>query len=318
MMDKQHPPSKAVEAGHFRVPNSIDHFVPSYADHIADDLYTEGIPNYGTGLPSLLDSEDEAPENLDPYDELQRGLAPQQEEIIPPPFPSATSSGPLSLTLDKALIFPNTVPATALYSLNYTLNTMGNSVTLSRSVPGAIRMDGTSGKIMDKDLYDISRPPLSFLEFHIKGKRKSTYPGTGNLQLKKGLTGKYWECKFKEKVVLKGKNGTWSDGQGRLVAKEVHEVVAKNVSKKGKEVDSGVRENPGLAFEGREGEVVDALLVDLVVAVWCAKTWYAETFEARMGKPAVTESEFIRILNEKRLITNTFWVASHRITLSRQ
>jgi hypothetical protein len=317
MMDKQNTPSKAEEAG-FRVPNSIDHFVPSYADHIADDLYTEGIPNYGTGLPSLLDPEDEAPENLDPYDELLRGPAPQQEETIPPPFPSATSSGPLSLTLDKALVFPNTVPATALYSLNYTLNTMGNSVTLSRSVPGVIRMDGTSGKIMDKDLYDIARPPLSLLEFHIKGKRKSTYPGTGNLQLKTGLTGKYWECKFKEKVVLKGKNGTWSDGQGRLVAKEMHEVVAKHVSKKGKEIDSGVRENPGLAFEGREGEVVDALLVDLMVAVWCAKTWYAETFEARMGKPAVTESEFTRIANEKRLITNTFWVASHRITLSRQ
>jgi len=85
MMDKQNPPSKAEEAGHFRVPNSIGHFVPSYADHIADDLYTEGIPNYGTGLPSLL--EDEAPENPDPYDELLRGPAPQQEERIPPPSP---------------------------------------------------------------------------------------------------------------------------------------------------------------------------------------------------------------------------------------
>ncbi len=57
-----------------------------------------------------------------------------------------------------------------------------------------------------------------------------------------GLAGKYWECKFKEKVVLKA------------VAREVNEVVAKNVSKKGKEVDNGVRENPGLVFDEREEE----------------------------------------------------------------
>jgi hypothetical protein len=42
-------------------------------------------------------------------------------------------------------------------------------------------------------------------------------------------------------------------------------------------------------FEGREGE--DALLVDLMVAVWCAKTWCAQTFEARMSKPTMAESE---------------------------
>jgi hypothetical protein len=104
------------------------------------------------------------------------------------------------------------------------------------------------------------------------------------------LTGKYWECKFREKVVLKGKHGMWTDAQGKVVTKEVNEVVAKNVSNKGKEVDNGVRENPGLVFEGREGE--DALLVDLMVAVWCAKTWCAETFEARMSKPTMAESEF--------------------------
>lgn len=105
-----------------------------------------------------------------------------------------------------------------------------------------------------------------------------------------GLAGKYWECKFKEKVVLKGKHGTWTDAAGKAVAREVNEVVAKNVSKKGKEVDNGVRENPGLVFDEREEE--DALLVDLMVAVWCAKTWCAETFEARMSKPTMAESEF--------------------------
>ena len=94
--------------------------------------------------------------------------------------------------------------------------------------------------------------------------------------------------------MLKGKHGTWCDGQGKVIAKEVNEVVAKKASKKGKEIDSGVRENPGLVFEEMEGEGVDALLVDLMVAVWCAKTWCAETFESRMGKPTMAESEFMR------------------------
>jgi hypothetical protein len=288
MMDKQHSPSRAEEAAHFRTLNAADDAVPSYENHTADDLYTESIPNYGTGLPSFLDPEEHT-DGFGPDDELQRDPAPQEQGPIPPAFTSALPLGPLSLTLDKALIFPNTVPATALYSLNYTLNTMGNSITLSRSVPGVMRIGGKSSKIMDKELYDISRPPLSILEFHIHGKRKSTFPGTGNLQLKMGLTGKYWECKFKEKVVLKGKHGTWVDGQRKLVAKEINEVVAKKVSKKGKEIDSGVRENPGLVLEEREEE--DALLVDLMVAVWCAKTWCAETFEARMAKPTMAESK---------------------------
>lgn len=290
-MEKQHSPSKAEEAAQFQVLNSADDAVPSYGNHTADDLYTESIPNYGTGLPSLEDPENEPTDQIDPYNELQRDPIPQEEEPLPPPFPSTTPLGPLSLTLDKALIFPNTIPATALYSLNYTLNTMGNSVTLSRSVPGAMRADGTTRKIIDKDLYDITRPPLSLLEFHLKGKRKSTFPGTGNLQLKMGLMGKYWECKFKEKTILKGKNGTWCDGQGKVVAKEVNEVIAKKASRKGKEVDSGVRENPGLVFEEWE-EGMEGLLVDLMVAVWCAKTWCAETFEARMTKPTMVESKF--------------------------
>jgi hypothetical protein len=53
---------------------------------------------------------------------------------------------------------------------------MGNSVTL-RSVPGTTRMNGTRGKITDKNLYDITRPPLPLVEFQIHGKEKSTFPG---------------------------------------------------------------------------------------------------------------------------------------------
>lgn len=304
MMDKQPSLSKAEEAAQFRALNNEHDAVPSYSEHTADDLYTEGIPNYGTGLPSLPDADEELTYDQDPYNDLQRNPVSEDDSSIPPPFPETTPSEPLSLTLDKALIFPNTVPATALYSLNYTLNTMGNSVTLSRSVPGAIRNDGTSSKITDKDLYDITRPPLSLLEFQIRGKRKSTFPGTGNLQMKTGLMGKYWECRFRDKLVLKGKHGTWCDGKGRVVAREMNEVVAKKVSRKGKEVERGVRENPGLVFEAWEGDGgMDPLLVDLMVAVWCAKTWCAETFEARIVKPTMAESGFRFAFVEGRLMS---------------
>jgi hypothetical protein len=74
------------------------------------------------------------------------------------------------------------------------------------------------------------------------------------------------------------------DVQGKVVAKEVNEIVAKKVSKKGKEMNSGARENPGLVFDVWD-EGMDPLLVDLMVVVWCAKTWCAETFEARIVKP---------------------------------
>jgi hypothetical protein len=248
-MDKQHVLSKAEEAAQFRAFKHKHDAVPSYSEHTADDLYTENIPNYGTGFPSLLYVDRELTYDQDSYNDLQRDSVLKDDSSIQPPLTETTPSEPLSLTLDKALIFPNTIPATALYSLNYTLNTMGNSVTISRSVPGTIRNDGTSSKITDKDLYNITRPPLSLLEFQIHGKRKSTFSGTGNLQMKTGLMGKYWECRFKDKLVLRGKYGTWCDKQGRVVAREVNEVVAKKVSSWGKEVERGVRENPGLVFE---------------------------------------------------------------------
>lgn len=278
---------------------NISETAPSYGDHLADDLYTDFNPSYQTGLPTLDDPVEE------PYSES----TPGPDEILPPPIseplslpaeripsprPPPVPSGPLSLTLDKALIFPNTVPARALYSLNYTLNSMGSSIMLRRSVSGPIRANGKQGKIFDKDLYDITRPPLNLVTFHIHGKRKSTYPGIGQLQMKLGLRGRFWECKFKEKVVLKGRNGVWADGDGVVVAKEVNEVVAKRGKGKEKQiaVDDGVRENPGLAFETkREGEAND-LLTDLMVAVWCAKTWCAETWEGKSATPSVSEGSY--------------------------
>ena len=308
MSDSKRSPSKADESAK-AIRITVSESIPSYGDHLADDLYTDFNPSYQTGLPTLEDHienpiEDPAgdptpnftpePDHVPPPPGTE--FQPSPTERIPSPLPPRAPSGPLSLTLDKALIFPNTVPATALYSLNYTLNSMGSSITLRRSVPGPVRANGRQGKIMDKDLYDITRPPLNLVTFSIHGKRKSTYPGVGQLQMKLGLRGKYWECKFKERVVLKGRNGMWRDGEGKMVAKEVNEVVAKKLNWKGKEkqvlIDEGVRENPGLVFAERENEEENDLLVDLMVAVWCAKTWCAETWEAKSVTPSALEGSY--------------------------
>ena len=282
MKDKERAPTKAEEvAQSIMVPER--EAVPAYGDHLADDLYTDFNPTYGTGLPAIDDPPEDIlgqpPENYDREPFLEPPYEPPLR--VASPVPPPTHVGPLSLTLDKALIFPNTIPATALYSLNYTLNTMGSSITLRRSVPGHMRASGTQGKIIDKDLYDITRPPFDLLSFSIHGKRKSTYPGVGDIRMKSGFATKYWECKFKDKVVLKCKAGEWSDGEGKLVATEVNEVIPKKGKGKGKEVTlgDGVRENPGLNFERRENE--HDLVVDLLVACWCAKMWYAETLDAK-------------------------------------
>lgn len=226
-----------------RLPN--DEIVPSYASHTTNNPYTEDqVTNYGTGLPSE--------EELDPHDVPSRTPLPMREPS--PELP--TSTGPLSLTLDKDLIFPNTIPATALYSLNFTLNSMGNSIIVRRS--------GTSprGKIVDKELYGITRQPMSSsLLFEIQGKRQSTFPGTGKIQFKAGILGRYWECQYKNKLVLKGKKGIWTNVHGNVVAREVNEVP--EGSKK------GVQGKPVLNFEGG----IDGLMVDLMVAVWCTTIW---------------------------------------------
>lgn len=306
MSDSKSVQSKAEEAAaesRFNISDSV----PAYGDHLADDLYTGFNPSYQTGLPTLEDSSEENSPEVSGQGNIIAIVPswqqpppaeplPSAAERIPSPLPLPAPSSPLSLTLDKALIFPNTIPATALYSLNYTLNSMGSSITLRRSVPGPIRANGKQGKIVDKDLYDITRPPLNLVTFHIHGKRKSTYPGVGQLQMKLGLRGKYWECKFKEKVVLKGKNGVWTDGEGEVVAIEENEVVARKANWKGKEkqvvIDDGVKENPGLVFKEREVGEGNNLLTDLVVAVWCAKTWCAETWEAKSATPSASEGSY--------------------------
>jgi hypothetical protein len=94
--------------------------------------------------------------------------------------------------------------------------------------------------------------------------------------------------------LLRGKDGVWTDGQGVVVAREVNEVIARKGGRKGKEneVDDGVRGDPGLTFLERRNGEEDRFLVDLMVAVWCAKMWCVETWECRRDGPSMKEGEF--------------------------
>jgi len=183
-----------------------------------------------------------------------------------------------------------------LYSLNFTLNSLGSSITLRRSVPGSARANGKQNRIIDKDLYDIVRPPLEMTSFHLHGKRKSTYPGSGILQQKIGLRGRCWECKFRNIVLLKGRDGVWSDGDEKVIAREQNQVSTRRTSWSGKAkqaaIDEGVRENPTLVFENRNAGEENDLLTDLMVAVWCAKTWCAETWEEKNPRPILSERSY--------------------------
>ncbi|KAG9228924.1 hypothetical protein BJ875DRAFT_216632 [Amylocarpus encephaloides] len=232
--------------------------LPTYEDHITHE---SPIPNYSSGLPSLLDEAE-----------------PSIDIPLPASLPStslAADPGPYRLTLDRDLIFPDSIPATALYSLNFTLNTMGNSIMLRRSVPSPQRTPGAPGKIVDKDLYEISRQPMSDVLFQIQGQRQSTHAGTGSLFFKTGLRGKYWECKYKSGLVLKGKNGTWEDASGNAVAQE-EDTGSKRRGER-KQGTEAVLSRPVLNLQ----DGIDDRLTDLMVAVWCTTIWCLETREAR-------------------------------------
>ncbi len=73
-----------------------------------------------------------------------------------------------------------------------------------------------------------------------------------------------------------------------------------------------MRENPGLVFEVLD-RGIDRLVVDLMVAVSCSKTWYAETAGAKHTKLTMAESEFLSILSVFRAANRL--IAAHLITL---
>ncbi|RFU30385.1 hypothetical protein B7463_g5942, partial [Scytalidium lignicola] len=243
---------------------------PSYGDHVSDALYTEPASASHSRSSSHPGSISERVRTS------QLSIRPLQRGEFK------------SLTLDKSLIYPSIPPSQALYSLSYTLNSLGSEITLRRSVPGLTRLDGSTTRATDKDLFHITRPPLSHTSFEIKGLRRSTYPGTAYLDLKMGLKGKYWECKFKGQVVLRQKSGVWVDEDGKEIAREQNALPRSKSKDKNKvnAIDYGVKEHPKISFV----DDVDQLLMDLMIAVWCAKTWYCATYGAKSARPTMKEA----------------------------
>lgn len=244
----------------------------------ADEVAKESTKNPEEAVPAYIDY------TSDERYQATNSLGNYRSDLQKPSIEATESH---SLTLEKDLIFPTAIPSTALYSLNHPLNAKRDSIILRRSVPNTIHPQ----KLTDEDLWEIFRPPNTRTKFQLYGETESTRFRTGELTMKSGLSGQVWECRFEPYVLLRGKDGVWTDGQGVVVAREVNEVIARKEGRKGKEneVEDGVRRNPGLTFlESWNGEE-DRFLVDLMVAVWCAKTWCAETWESRRDWPSMKE-----------------------------
>jgi hypothetical protein len=268
-------------ASELNLDQSSDTMSPSItASSKADKVAKESMKNPEETVPAYIDYTSD--ERYQATNSLRNYRLDLQQS-------STEATGSHSLTLDKDLIFPSAIASTALYSLNHPLNTKRDSIILRRSVPDTIHPQ----KLTEEDLWEIFRPPNTRTKFQLFGETESTHFRTGEVTMKSGLSGQVWECEFEPDVLLRGKDGLWTDGQGVVVAREVNEVIARKGSRKGKENDvDGVRRNPGLKFLERRNGGEDRFLVDLMVAVWCAKMWCAETWESRRDGPSMKEGEF--------------------------
>lgn len=192
--------------------------------------------------------------------------------------------GPLSIIIDKQLIYPPTPPANALYHLSRTLDSVGFEIELEESIPESIRADGSKHKLRNRKLYSIIRHSSN--SYRIRGHRRNGDKGEGMLSYTRHtFSGDRWSLCFKEEgTVLTGRNGEWMDSSGTVVAEEQNEV---QIKKRGKKDDASPPMPTLIIAEGVED------LKGLLVAVWCAKTWYAEMYSARHR--SLTRAEGTRI-----------------------
>jgi hypothetical protein len=100
--------------------------------------------------------------------------------------------------MDGQLIYPTTPPATALYQTSRTLDMPGSSVSISRLGPhkfnkpsmlsaGATSPQKLEGFDSDKAIYEIIRTPLVLTKLELKGKRRSTLPGSIKMERASGV-----------------------------------------------------------------------------------------------------------------------------------
>ncbi|KAI9798341.1 MAG: hypothetical protein M1835_000004 [Candelina submexicana] len=222
---------------------------PSYESHGEDDVYD---PNNET--PTTVPHSG----HLDTIPQgLREELLLSAEQLL--------SSGPLSLTLDKDLIYPTEPPSRALYHIPRSLACNGDKVFLERSVPATVRQDGSQGKARDQELYHIVGSRLTSSEIEIRGMRRSCYGDSiGRMRPRHAFFHSRWDVAFRKQTVLRFKNRTWLDANEGVMARE-----RKGMSKPIMVIEQGV----------------DVQMMDLLVACWCAKTWWEWDGKYRDGTP---------------------------------
>jgi hypothetical protein len=227
------------------------------------------------------------------------------DSINPPDPQEDIQTGPLSLSLSKQIIYPTLPPARALYHLSLSLESTGHSIALSASIPSRINSEGTRLKARDRDLYIITRG----IGFSIRSQSRTAYPGVGRLLFERhGFKGKWWELSYgsdadgkgRRDVVLKKKDGEWTDSKGAVVAEEEEEYLMQNKDQtrgRSGEREESTSKNRTLTI----AEGVDESMRSLLVAVWCATVWYKQTYEEVNG--GMTKEDVVRRLNTGQAIT---------------
>ncbi|KAI9838553.1 MAG: hypothetical protein M1819_004862 [Sarea resinae] len=204
---------------------------PPYEEHDAQDPHTN------------------AHDNLDLKEAL--GQESRQEPSRDVGTTSSLPPGPLSLTLDRDLIYPSSPPSVALYHIPRLLSFRGDRVFLEKCVPAQLRENGTKRRPYDQPLYEFQRDDITSGNCVVVSKAKTTFGGRVGQMKRRGIFGN-WELSYKNRLTLKFKSGKWRDSEGEDIA--VEESCTTLVVKEG--INEDMR--------------------DLVVAAWCAKIWRAE------------------------------------------
>jgi len=197
---------------------------------------------------------EEHEESLPQYDSLYR-----QKPLFSKPTP---------LTIDSDLIYATEPPSSAEYHLSSPLSTIGSTIYVQRSEVSEDQ------DFRDENIYEISQSTNSKDKdrFTIVGQKEKTISGT--LKRSLAITGHRWS--FRDgtgRELLAYASKTWRNDKGQLMA--VEDVVGRRRRKGSVPVSSGESDDsrPVLQIAPTVGRMV----VDLVVTVWVAKCWYAQS-----------------------------------------
>jgi hypothetical protein len=180
---------------------------------------------------------------------------------------------PPPLTIDSDLIYAIEPPSVAEYHLSSPLSMAENTIFVHRSEADPDQ------NFRDENIYEISRPSGKDEErFSIVGQTEATL--IGSLKRSLAITGHRWS--FRDhggKEILAFASRTWRNDRGQVMAIEDTVIRKKKEGSQQSNSQETVEMRPLLQMSHAVGTTV----VDLIVTLWVAKCWYAET----MGKKEV-------------------------------